>query len=107
MATKTPLRIQRSFRTIGDRFTVARKLQRITAAQLADRAGISVPTLRNLERGEGTSSLETFLRVARVLGILDQLEKALDPFETEVGRLRSEERLPIRVRQKAQAKTES
>jgi transcriptional regulator with XRE-family HTH domain len=96
----TPLRVQRSARLLGEHLTVARKLQQITAAQVAERAGISVTTLRNLERGEGTSSLETFLRVARVLGMLDRLEAALDPYTTDVGRLRMDEQLPERVRQR-------
>jgi hypothetical protein len=50
-----------------------------------------------LENGEG-ASLENVLRVARALGVLDSLVAALDPYATDVGRLRSEEALPERVR---------
>jgi hypothetical protein len=39
------------------------------------------------------------LRVTRALGVLDSLVEALDPYVTDVGRLRSEEALPQRVRQ--------
>ncbi|OIQ77738.1 hypothetical protein GALL_405700 [mine drainage metagenome] len=50
-----------------------------------------------LEKGEG-ASVENLLRIARGLGILDSLLAALDPYQSDVGRLRSEELLPERVR---------
>jgi hypothetical protein len=55
-------------------------------------------TIIRLERGDGAVSTENLLRVLRALGILDGLTRALDPYETDVGRLRSDERLPQRVR---------
>ena len=42
--------------------------------------------------------MENLLRVARALGVLDLLTKALDPYDTDVGRLRADEELPTRVR---------
>ena len=54
-----------------------------------------------LENGEG-ASVESMLRVARALGVLDSIVEALDPYATDVGRLRSEEALPQRVRQPRQ-----
>ncbi|MCU1482388.1 MAG: helix-turn-helix domain protein [Subtercola sp.] len=101
MALPTPLRVQRSVRILGSHISATRKLQRLTAAQLAERAGISVVTLRRLEKGDGSDgsvSLETFLRVVRSLGLLDTLEAAVDPYNTDVGRLRADEQLPDRVR---------
>jgi hypothetical protein len=55
-------------------------------------------TVIRLEKGDGAVRLEILLRVLHALGILDGLAPALDPYETDVGRLRSEERLPARVR---------
>lgn len=75
-----------------------RKLRGLTQAQLADRAGISRPTVRRLETGDGAISLENTLRILRALGILDAVPRAIDPYETDLGRLRSDERLPQRVR---------
>ncbi len=57
-------------------------------------------TLRRLEDGDGGVSFENVLRILRVLGVLDNLAKALDPYESDVGRLRSDEQLPQRVRPK-------
>jgi transcriptional regulator with XRE-family HTH domain len=70
----------------------------VTQAQLADRAGVSRDTVIRLEAADGGVSLENVLRVLRALGVLDQLPKALDPYETDIGRLRSDEHLPQRVR---------
>lgn len=75
-----------------------RKLRGLTQAQLADRADVSRGTLHRLEHGDGSVSLENTLRVLRGLGVLDNVPQALDPYATDVGRLRSEERLPQRVR---------
>lgn len=69
-------------------------------AETADRAGVGVSTLQRLERGGG-GTVETLLRVARALGVLDQLTAALDPLSTDVGRLRAAEALPTRVRRRA------
>jgi transcriptional regulator with XRE-family HTH domain len=94
-----PIPVQRALRQLGEDIVTWRKLQRLTAAQVADRAGVDVKTLRSLEHGEGSASLENTLRVARAVGVLDKLASALDPYATDVGRLRTDERLPTRVRQ--------
>lgn len=75
-----------------------RKLRGLTQAQLADRADVAVNTVRRLESGEGGVTFENMLRILRALGIVESLSRALDPYETDLGRLRSEEHLPARVR---------
>jgi transcriptional regulator with XRE-family HTH domain len=66
-------------------------------AQVAERAGVGVNTVQRLEKGEG-STLENVLRVARALGVLEALTASLDPYQTDLGRLRADEALPERVR---------
>jgi len=95
--SRTPVAVADGQRRIGEELGTWRRLRRLTAAQVADRAGISRHTVMRLENGEG-ASLENVLRVARALGLLDSLVAALDPYATDVGRLRSEEALPERVR---------
>jgi transcriptional regulator with XRE-family HTH domain len=75
-----------------------RKLRGLTQAQLADRSGVSRNTLNRLEGGGGGISTENLLRILRGLGILDNLSNALDPYESDIGRLRSGQQLPERVR---------
>lgn len=94
----TPARTRIAARRIGEHLTVWRKLQGLTAEQVADRAGISRDTLRKLERGEVTVGIDVFLNVARVLGTLDRAVVALDPYETDLGRARADQTLPKRVR---------
>ena len=92
--------VRRALRQLGDNVDVWRKLRGLTQAQLADRAGVSISTVRRLEVGDGGISTENLLRILRALGVLNSLPRALDPYETDVGRLRSDEQLPQRVRPK-------
>ena len=96
-ASRTPIAVANGQRRMGEDLATWRRLRRLTAAQVADRAGISRYTVMRLENGEG-ATMENLLRVARALGVLDQLVGAVDPYQTDVGRLRSEEALPERVR---------
>lgn len=97
MPTRTPIAIVRAQREIAANLDLARRQQRITMELLADRAGISVPTLRRL-LNEGVGSLETFLRVTRIIGLLENVVAASDPLNTPIGRLRADEDTPKRVR---------
>jgi transcriptional regulator with XRE-family HTH domain len=94
----TPLAVARALRVMGTHVSNWRKLQRLTAAQVAERAGISRDTLRAIEQGKGTASTENLFRALRILGILDDVVAAADPYQTDVGRLRADEILPRRVR---------
>jgi DNA-binding XRE family transcriptional regulator len=88
----------RGLRAFGENAAAWRKLQRLSAGTVAARAGISRDTLRAIEAGRGTASLENTFRVLRVLGVLDRVVEASDPYNTDVGRLRADEVLPRRVR---------
>jgi len=96
--------VQRSARTVraarqlGENLTTWRKLQNLTAGQLADRAGTSRVTLSKLEHGDPGVGLGVVLEVLRALGQLDAVVTATDPYESDVGRIRAGEALPRRVR---------
>src|ERR1700693_1536344 len=105
--SRTPIAVANGQRRIGEELATWRRLRRLTASQVADRAGVSRHTVMRLENGEG-ASMESVLRVARALGVLDSLVAALDPYATDEGRLRSEADLPARgAPEKAGAKTAS
>lgn len=93
-----PPALRRARAQIGHHLVAWRKLRGLTQAQLADRAGVARDTLRKLERGESGVNADTLLRVLRALGLLDVITDALDPYESDVGRLRADEKLPERVR---------
>jgi transcriptional regulator with XRE-family HTH domain len=95
---RPPMAISRAMLALGDHVSTWRKLQRLTQAQLAERAGVSRDTLRAIETGAGTSSTENLLRVVRALGVLDGFVSSVDPYLSDVGKLRADEVLPQRVR---------
>ncbi len=98
-AVKRPTaRIGRAAADIGTQLAAWRRMQNLTAVQVAERANISRDTLRRLEHGDPGVSLQTVLGVARALGALDRLVDALDPYQTDLGRARAAQALPKRVR---------
>lgn len=90
-------RTKRSASEIGENLRAWRKLLDLTSQQVADRAGISRPTLRKLENGDSVGQ-HVFLSVAQALGIADRIVEATNPWETDLGRMRSEQDLPQRIR---------
>ena len=102
--TKTPAAVANGQRRMGEQLQIWRKLRLLTVAQVAERAGISRYTVMRLENGAG-ASMENLLRVARALGVLELLVAAVDPYATDLGRLRAQEMLPKRVRTPRTART--
>lgn len=98
MARSTPPAVDRGARQFGTHVTTWRKLLGLTAQQVADRAGISRGTLRRIESGDAGVNFAAVLSVARSLGVLDDLVSSVDPYASDLGRLRADERLPQRVR---------
>lgn len=99
MTARTPIAVTRALGEAGESLATWRRLRELTVAETADRAGVSVSTLQRLEHGRG-ETMETFLRVARALGVLDEIVRVIDPMSSDVGRLRSADALPTRVRRK-------
>ncbi len=93
-----PFPVRRAAREIAEHVLTWRKLRGLTQVQLADRSGLARGTVQRIEAGDMGVSLENLLRVLRALGLLDAIPDALDPFASDVGRLRADERLPMRVR---------
>lgn len=81
-------------REVGSRLRTERLNRNLTAEQVAERAGVSEPTLYRLERG-GNSSLQTLIRILRALGLVGRIE-ALVPdtpvSPIQLARLQGKER---------------
>jgi len=75
-----------------------RLMQSLKAEELAERAGISRSTLQKIERGDPGVSIGAVMSVMQALGQIDHVVGSFDPLSTDVGRLRSTETLPSRVR---------
>jgi transcriptional regulator with XRE-family HTH domain len=59
---------------LGHRLAQWRLAQNLTQAQLAEQAGLGLRTVQRLELGAAATQLSGFLRVCRVLGLVERLE---------------------------------
>lgn len=62
---------------LGGRLMQSRIEHNLTQAALAEQAGVSKRTIERLESGEVATQLSGFLRVCRVLGLLERFEMLL------------------------------
>lgn len=82
-------RIDRELRQFGNHVRGWRMVLGLTAQQVAERAGITRDTLRKIETGDATVGFGGVAQVLRALGVLDQAVSAVDPLESDIGRLRA------------------
>ena len=61
----------------------------LTAQQVSERAGITRDTLRKIEAGNPGVGFGNVAQVLRAPGALDQAVHAIDPLESDIGRLRA------------------
>jgi transcriptional regulator with XRE-family HTH domain len=64
-------------REFGERLAHARLERNLTQAALAEQAGVAKRTVERLESGEVAAQLSAFLRVCRVLGLLDRFDSLI------------------------------
>lgn len=71
---------------VGDALRRWRLVHDLPASAAAERAGISVPTLRLIERGEAHRvGFGAILGLARVYGVEKLLLDGIEPLNTELG----------------------
>jgi transcriptional regulator with XRE-family HTH domain len=95
-----PAPATRALTKLGRDISLARRRRRLSQASLAQRSGIGLNTLRRLEKGQPSCSIEQLARVLHVFGEIERLERLIDTGEDTVGLLMSDEALPQRVRQR-------
>lgn len=82
-------RIDRQIKDFGEHVHGWRMVLGLTAQQVAERADITRDTLRKIETGDPSVSFRNVAQVLRALGVLDQAVKAIDPLDSDIGRLRA------------------
>ncbi len=82
-------KIDREVTELGEHVRGWRMVLNLTAQQVAERADISRTTLRKIESGDPNVSFANVTQVLRALGILDKVVGALDPLNSDIGRLRA------------------
>ena len=78
MAKRTPPThplAQRQIKALGQRLRAARQRRKMTQRVLAERVGVTVPTIGNLENGSPSTSLATVLRVLTALGLAADVDQ--------------------------------
>ncbi len=61
--------VQRQLRSLGENLRLARLRRRLTATQVAERAGMTRTTLRAVERGGPCVTMGAYANVLHVLGL--------------------------------------
>ena len=98
-----PAPAARALAKLGRDLSLARRRRRLSQASLAERSGIGLNTLRRLEKGEPSGSIEHLARILHVLGEIDRIEQLLDTGVDTVGLVMMDDALPKRVRHRRSA----
>jgi len=75
---------QRIFDGIGENIKLARKRRKLTAEQVAERAGIHRATLHRVEKGDPTVAIGIYFNVLKVLNLESDFSKIAE--DDEFGR---------------------
>jgi transcriptional regulator with XRE-family HTH domain len=87
----------RTAERLGEHLRQWRIILGLSQELAADRANLSLPTLRRVERGDPGVRLGSFLALMDVLNLTDRLVEVTDPLSTDLGRMRA----PLLGRQRA------
>lgn len=90
--------VRRATRKLGADIKDARRIRKLTASIVADRAFTTRQTLRRIESGDHRVSIGIYASVLHVLGLLDNLANSADLNSDEVGKFLVTKSLPVRVR---------
>lgn len=93
-----PTPAERAMQALGENINLARRRRGMTQQAVADRAGVSLNTVKRLEAGDARMQLHVIARVLHLFGEIDQLSHLLDTSEDDVGLTLADEQLPKRIR---------
>jgi len=103
MGFPTPLPVVRAINKLGRDLALARRRRRLSQASFAERMGVSLATVKRLERGDPRVAVETVARALHVLGEIGRIDKLLDTSEDMIGLVLMDEQLPKSVRARKSA----
>lgn len=94
----TPVLVLRAVLNLGGDLALARRRRRFSQASMSVRIGVSLSTLRRMEKGDPRVPLGVWARALLVLGELDRLAGLLDTATDEIGLALMDQQLPKRIR---------
>jgi len=100
LTSSTPLPVARALVKLGTDLSLARRRRHITQASLAERIGVSVSTVRRMEKGDPRIPIHFIARALHLFGEIKALENLLDTASDDIGLLLMDERLPKRIHNK-------
>ncbi|MCC7386516.1 MAG: helix-turn-helix domain-containing protein [Deltaproteobacteria bacterium] len=84
--------VARALAELGENIRLARLRRRLSASLVAERAGMTRPTLRAIERGEPSVTLGSYANVLHTLGL--ERDLAVVGRDDELGRKLQDAELP-------------
>jgi len=92
----TTTKVTKVLKDLGENIRYARLRRRLSSGQIAERAGISRPTLTAIEKGKSNVSMGNYAQVLSVLGLVDDLLKVAK--DDELGRKLQDAKLEVKER---------
>lgn len=93
-----PALVARTLIQLGHDLNRARRRRNFSQADVAQRIGASLNTVKRLENGDPHVAIHFLARTLYLFGELDRLDKLIDSGEDDIGLILADERLPKRVR---------
>jgi transcriptional regulator with XRE-family HTH domain len=91
MVQRRSVRQQRLLKEFGTHIRRWRKVNGMSASDVADRASVTRETLRNIESGTGAPRMDSLFAILAVVGIADAVVEAANPYNSDVARVRIDE----------------
>ncbi|MFL5322029.1 MAG: multiprotein-bridging factor 1 family protein [Myxococcaceae bacterium] len=95
---RTPVVVAQALTRLGEHISTARIRRRLTERELAQKTGLSLNTLRRVERGSGTTAISAYFTALWALGLEKEFEGLAAPERDLEGLTLELARAPKRVR---------